>query len=50
MFYELRMNLKALRENYPPKPTFRSDQIPDLTGRVIIVTGEHAGYKPLYNT
>lgn len=40
MFYELRMNFKALKENYPPKPTFHPDQMPDLTGRVMIVTGK----------
>lgn len=25
---------------FPPKPTFSTDQIPDLTGRIAIVTGE----------
>ena len=41
MFYELRMNMRALGQNYPPKPKFHTDQIPDLTGRVMIVTGMH---------
>lgn len=27
------------RQSYPPKPEFSTSQIPDLTGRVIIVTG-----------
>lgn len=26
-------------QSFPPKPTFTTDQIPDQTGRVIIVTG-----------
>ncbi|KAG8689212.1 hypothetical protein FRC11_003736 [Ceratobasidium sp. 423] len=28
---------------FPPKPVFTIDQIPDLTGQVIIVTGGNAG-------
>ncbi|KAI0330505.1 NAD-P-binding protein [Cubamyces sp. BRFM 1775] len=28
---------------FPPKPKFSVDQIPDLTGRVVIVTGGNAG-------
>ncbi|EPT02095.1 NAD-binding protein [Fomitopsis schrenkii] len=31
------------RQSYPPKPEFSTSQIPDLTGRVIIVTGGNAG-------
>ena len=27
------------RQSYPPQPDFSTDQIPDLTGQVIIVTG-----------
>ncbi|KAI5116380.1 hypothetical protein M0805_003534 [Coniferiporia weirii] len=30
-------------QSYPPKPKFGIDDIPDLTGRVIIVTGGYAG-------
>lgn len=29
----------VLCQSFPAKPTFNVDQIPDLTGRVIIVTG-----------
>ena len=32
---------------YPPKSKFSTDQIPDLTGRVMIVTGENVPY-PLH--
>ncbi|KAL0581720.1 short-chain alcohol dehydrogenase [Marasmius crinis-equi] len=36
--------LKTLvSQTLPPKPTFSTDQIPDLTGRVILVTGGNAG-------
>lgn len=28
---------------FPPKATFSVDQIPDLTGQVILVTGGNAG-------
>lgn len=31
---------QALCQFFPPKTTFTVDQIPDLTGRVVIVTGE----------
>ena len=30
-------------QSRPPKPTFSVDQIPDLSGKVIIVTGGNAG-------
>lgn len=29
--------------SFPPKPTYSADQVPDLTGKVIIVTGGNAG-------
>ncbi|KAI0747516.1 NAD(P)-binding protein [Fomes fomentarius] len=32
-----------LKEFFPPKPTFSVDQIPDLTGQVVIVTGGNVG-------
>ncbi|KAE9405286.1 NAD(P)-binding protein [Gymnopus androsaceus JB14] len=32
-----------ISHNFPPKPTYSIDQIPDLTGQVIIVTGSNAG-------
>ncbi len=31
----------ALSQFYPPKPQFTVDKIPDLSGRIIVVTGEH---------
>ncbi|KAH6912195.1 hypothetical protein BKA70DRAFT_1266946 [Coprinopsis sp. MPI-PUGE-AT-0042] len=33
----------ALREAFPPTSKFSTDNIPDLTGKVIIVTGANAG-------
>ncbi|KAI0826477.1 NAD(P)-binding protein [Irpex lacteus] len=33
----------VLCQSFPAKPTFNVDQIPDLTGRVIIVTGGYTG-------
>ncbi|KAI0040862.1 NAD-P-binding protein [Auriscalpium vulgare] len=33
----------ALAEAFPPKPTWGVDNIPDLTGKVVIVTGGNAG-------
>ncbi|TFK83924.1 NAD(P)-binding protein [Polyporus arcularius HHB13444] len=33
----------ALSQFYPPKPQFTVDQIPDLSGRIIIVTGGYSG-------
>ncbi|TBU29847.1 NAD(P)-binding protein [Dichomitus squalens] len=37
-------NLCALvGQAFPPKPTFSVDQIPDLTGQVVIVTGGNTG-------
>ncbi|TFY52322.1 hypothetical protein EVJ58_g10085 [Rhodofomes roseus] len=41
--YELKMALKAMGDMRAPKPTFSTDQIPDLTGRVMIVTGGNTG-------
>ncbi|TBU26106.1 NAD(P)-binding protein [Dichomitus squalens] len=35
--------LPVIAQLYPPKPKFSVDQIPDLTGRVTIVTGGNAG-------
>ncbi|GBE80447.1 NAD(P)-binding protein [Sparassis latifolia] len=35
--------LTVVRQSFPPKPTFSTDQIPDLTGQVIIVTGGNTG-------
>ncbi|OBZ73573.1 hypothetical protein A0H81_06418 [Grifola frondosa] len=40
---ELKNNLAPLQSFSPPKPKFSTDQIPDLTGRVMIVTGGYAG-------
>ncbi|KAI9442859.1 NAD(P)-binding protein [Lactarius psammicola] len=35
--------LSVLQQSFPPKPTWGVDDIPDLTGKVIIVTGGNAG-------
>lgn len=32
-----------VRETFPPKPKWSIDQIPDLSGKVMIVTGGYAG-------
>ena len=36
---DFKKKLPALWQVYPPKSKFSVDQIPDLTGRVVIVTG-----------
>ena len=33
----------VLSQTYPPKSKFHPDQVPDLTGKVILVTGGSAG-------
>ncbi|RXW24438.1 hypothetical protein EST38_g1428 [Candolleomyces aberdarensis] len=35
--------LSLIKEAFPPKPTFSVDDIPDLSGKVIIVTGANTG-------
>jgi retinol dehydrogenase 12 len=35
--------ISLLKESYPPASKFSTDDIPDLTGKVIIVTGANAG-------
>ena len=37
--------LAVIRENLPPKSTFKVDDVPDLEGKVIIITGANAGEK-----
>jgi len=32
-----------VNESFPPKTKFNVDDIPDLTGKVMIVTGANAG-------
>ena len=39
-FSEFRKQLPAIAQVVPPKSKFSVDQIPDLTGRVVIVTGD----------
>ncbi|KAK1221968.1 short-chain alcohol dehydrogenase [Marasmius sp. AFHP31] len=34
---------KMISQSFPPKPTFSVDQIPDLTGQVVVVTGGNTG-------
>ncbi len=33
----------VLSQTYPPKSKFHPDHVPDLTGKVILVTGGSAG-------
>lgn len=35
--------LSQLMQVFPPKSTFSVDDIPDLTGKVVIVTGANTG-------
>ncbi|TFK84292.1 NAD(P)-binding protein [Polyporus arcularius HHB13444] len=35
--------LMAASQGFPPRPTFSVDQIPDLAGRVALVTGGNSG-------
>jgi NAD(P)-dependent dehydrogenase (short-subunit alcohol dehydrogenase family) len=35
--------LSVFEQSFPPKPTWGVDEIPDLTGKVILVTGGNAG-------
>jgi hypothetical protein len=32
-----------IRQNYPPKPVWTAENIPDLEGKVAIVTGGNTG-------
>ena len=41
--YAMGSVLAIIRENHPPKPTFKVDDVPDLEGKVIIITGANAG-------
>jgi retinol dehydrogenase 12 len=35
--------ISLVMQTFPPKPKFTSDNIPDLSGRVVIVTGANTG-------
>ncbi|KAH9037556.1 NAD(P)-binding protein [Lactarius hengduanensis] len=35
--------LSTVQQSFPPKPTWGVDDIPDLTGKVVLVTGGNAG-------
>ncbi|RDX48786.1 hypothetical protein OH76DRAFT_1483586 [Lentinus brumalis] len=35
--------LMAASQGFPPRPTFSVEQIPDLTERVALVTGDNSG-------
>jgi retinol dehydrogenase-12 len=35
--------LSLLTQSFPPKSKFKVDEIPDLTGKVVIVTGGNSG-------
>ena len=39
-WYEFKMKIPAMMQMFPPKPKFSVEEIPDLTGRVVIVTGQ----------
>lgn len=35
--------LSIISQSFPPKPKFTIDEIPDMTGKTVIVTGSTAG-------
>ena len=37
-------------QNFPPKPQFSVDQIPDLSGRIALVTGTHLLFRVMYRS
>lgn len=42
----LRDTLTMIADFWPPKPEFTTDDIPDSSGKVMIVTGGNAGIGP----
>ena len=39
LFLQVKYFAQFCEQSFPPKPQFSTDQIPDLSGRVVIVTG-----------
>lgn len=42
-FVNMGASLSVMKDAFPPKPQFRVEDIPDLTGKVAIVTGANTG-------
>lgn len=43
--FNIKGQLKLLQQSlFPPKPTFSPTQIPDLSGKVMLVTGAYSSF------
>ena len=42
LFSAVRYAGPIFRQSYPPEPEFSTSHIPDLSGRVVLVTGMHS--------